>query len=124
MLRLTASLLLLVCLTFGCQPKAPDLPGLDTTAFRADRRGCTGFRARHLEDIEKIRPLLLGLSEPQISAAFGHPDGNELGDRGQRVYLYLLAPGPACGGDVFNEPPTLRIRLNAVDKVSEVTVAR
>jgi hypothetical protein len=123
MLRLVAPLLLL-CLTVACQPKAPTLPGLDTIAFRADRRGCAGYRARHLETLEKIRPLLLGLSEPQIDAAFGHPDANELGDRAQRVYIYLLAPGPACGGDVFNAPPTLRIRLNAVDKVSEATIAR
>lgn len=111
----------------ACSAAPPELPGLDTAAFRADRRACAGYRAAHRRVVEALTPRLLGLHEPQINQLFGHPDGAEIGDRGQRVYLYHLTPGPACGtrtsaGTAPADPTLLRIRFNAVDAVSEALV--
>lgn len=107
----------------ACDPPAPELPGLDVEAFRADRRGCAGYRDEHRLVIKSLTPRLLGLRESQISRLLGRPDAAELGDRGQRVYLYSLTPGPACGASTRAiEPTLLRVRFNAVDKVSEALV--
>lgn len=107
----------------GCSSAPPELPGLDAESFRADRRGCNGFRDAHRLVIKHLTPRLLGLREPQLSALLGRPDAAELGDRGQRVYLYNLTPGPECSSSARTmEPTLLRVRFNAVDKVSEALV--
>ncbi len=110
-------------LLMACAAPTPELPGLDDVAFRADRNGCTGYRDEHRLIIKHLTPKLLGLREGQISRLLGRPDAAELGDRGQRVYLYSLTPGPACGsGSRALEPTLLRVRFNAIDKVSEALV--
>ncbi|MBC7446567.1 MAG: hypothetical protein H7330_00735 [Hymenobacteraceae bacterium] len=107
----------------GCAAPTPDLPGLDAAAFRADRRGCAGYRDAHRLIIKSLSPKLLGLREGQVSRLLGRPDAAGLGDRGQRVYLYSLTPGPACGASARAlEPTLLRVRFNAVDRVSEALV--
>ena len=113
----------ILSLTAACSAPTPELPGLDADAFRADRRGCDGYRDAHRLLIKTLTPKLLGLREPQISNLLGRPDAAELGDRGQRVYLYSLTPGPACSAATRTlEPTLLRVRFNAVDKVSEAMV--
>ena len=122
-LALAFGLLPLLPTLAACSAPAPELPGLDTAAFRADRRGCAGYRDAHRLVVKTLTPRLLGLHEPQISELFGHPDGTEIGDRGQRVYLYNLTPGPACGASSRTLDPTLlRVRFNALDAVSEAMV--
>ena len=122
-LALAFGLLPLLTTLPACSSAPPELPGLDTEAFRADRRGCAGYRDAHRLVVKALTPRLLGLHEPQISQLFGHPDGTEIGDRGQRVYLYHLTPGPACGASSRTLDPTLlRIRFNALDAVSEAMV--
>ena len=114
---------LLLSFLVGCGAPTPELPGFDSAAFRADRRGCAGYRDAHRLLIKGIAPKLLGLRESQISRLLGRPDAAELGDRGQRVYLYSLTPGPACGASARAlEPTLLRVRFNAMDKVSEALV--
>ncbi len=116
-------LLSLLSVTVACSTAPPELPGLDTEAFRADRRGCAGYRDANRLIVKSLAPRLLGLQERQITALLGRPDAAELGDRGQRVYLYSLTPGPACGSaSRALEPTLLRVRFNAVDKVSEALV--
>jgi hypothetical protein len=107
----------------ACSTSVPDLPGFDSAAFRADRHGCSGYRDAQRAVIRGVATKFLGLREPQISALLGRPDAAELGDRGQRVYLYNLTPGPMCGASTRTiEPTLLRVRFNAVDKVSEALV--
>ena len=123
MLRRGLGLALAGAFLAACSSAPPALPGLDDAAFRADRRGCTGYRDAHRIVIKSVSNRLLGLREPQISALLGRPDAAELGDRGQRVYLYSLSPGPECGpGSRGIEPTLLRVRFNAVDRVSEAMV--
>lgn len=121
--RFGALALLSLSLLTTCDAPAPELPGLDPAAFRADRSGCAGYRDAHRLILKSLSPRLLGLREGQISRLLGLPDATELGDRGQRVYLYRLTPGPACGANSRAlEPTLLRVRFNAVEKVSEALV--
>ena len=121
--RFGAALGLSLLVLTACDGPAPELPGLDAEAFRADRRGCAGYRDEHRLILKSLTPRLLGLRERQITRMLGRPDAAELGDRGQRVYLYSLTPGPACGAHGRGlEPTLLRVRFNAVDKVSEALV--
>jgi hypothetical protein len=118
----SAATALWLAVAAGCASPPPDIPGFDSGAFRADRNGCATYRTANRVLIKGLCSRLLGLSEPQISALLGRPDAAELGDRGQRVYLYHLTPGPKCGAGTPGVPMLLRVRFNAVDTVSEALV--
>lgn len=109
-------LLLTSCLS------APDLPDFDSTAFKNDRRGCNGTREKLINTLASLRPKLMALKEPQIRAAFGKPEYEELDDHSERVYGYYLSPAPTCGtGPATTKAPRmLTLRVEARGRVKEM----
>lgn len=107
-------LLLTSCLS------APDLPGFDSVAFKNDRRGCNGVRAQQINTLASLRPRLMELREPQIRAAFGKPEYEELDEHSERVYGYFLTPAPDCGPGSPTPPRMFTLRVEARGRVKEM----
>jgi hypothetical protein len=55
---------------------------------------------------------------------FGRPDRVELANRSQSFYIYYFEPSTDCEGVATTAEPLMAIiRLNALSRVSEVTVS-
>lgn len=115
-------LILYLLVVAACQSEPPTLAGFDAAAFRADKRACSGARQRLTPALNRARAQLVALPESQITTLFGRPDQADLGARGLRTYVYLLAPGPACGTQQPGQPPALRIAFDALDRVTEAVI--
>ena len=91
--------------------------------WKSDRYGCKGLRLQDLEDFRKIKNQFLGIDNQAMIKTFGRPDRVELVDKSQSFFFYFLEPSTDCMG-VKQEKEPLRVlfRMNALSKVSEVTV--
>ncbi len=106
----------------GCYP-APDTFGkLDTKAWRGDRRGCNGVRAKLVGGFRAEIEQFKGQSANNIGGILGGPDINQIADRNQKYYVYYLQPGPQCN-DTKAQPsaPTVALRMSAMGVVTEIT---
>ncbi len=76
-----------------------------------------------LEEFEKIRNSFLEANNQELILTFGRPDRVVLFDKSQSFFVYYLEPSPSCEGRV-DEQESLKVlfRLNALSRVSEVTV--
>ena len=58
---------LLVCLMcLSCRKPLPELKGIETEVWTADKNGCSGARANSIEALKEQKTALLGLSEMEI----------------------------------------------------------
>ncbi|MGY6742400.1 MAG: hypothetical protein ACXIUQ_06665 [Cecembia sp.] len=122
------SCLLLVISTFmlflynQCSPKV-DIEGVDLDRWKQDRNGCLGLRATDLENFREQKNEFLAKDNQALIKTFGRPDKVELADRSQSFFIYFIDPSPACKGTEMIEAPLKVIfRLNAINRVSEVTI--
>jgi hypothetical protein len=100
-----------------------NVPGFNNSRFKNDPDGCEGERMQMLDDILSAKNNLLGRNRFDLEKVIGKPDREELYEKGQRYYIYLLEPGPACDGTLNVEMPImLYVRLSALDQVTEVSV--
>lgn len=91
--------------------------------WKSDRYGCKGLRMNDLEELEKIKNTFLGANNQSIIKTFGRPDRVELVDKSQSFFFYFLEPSDNCDGiKPEKEPLRVLFRMNAVSKVSEVTI--
>lgn len=91
--------------------------------WKSDRYGCKGLRMNDLEELEKIKNTFLGANNQSIIKTFGRPDRVELVDKSQSFFFYFLEPSDNCDGiKLEKEPLRVLFRMNAVSKVSEVTI--
>ena len=91
--------------------------------WKSDRYGCKGLRLQDLEEFRKIKNQFLGIDNQAMIKTFGRPDRVELVDKSQSFFFYFLEPSTDCAG-IKQEKEPLRVlfRMNALSKVSEVTV--
>lgn len=115
---LSLSLLLIV----SCGKSVPEISGFDSDAFKNDRNGCKGDRARGEAPLLKEKEKLMALSEMQIVKILGRPDQNELYKRNQKFYSYFLEPAPSCSGDSIKTSKRLIVRFTAMGLAKEVVV--
>lgn len=118
---------LLFCLTlllfFQCSPKV-EVEGIDIDQWKKDRNGCLGFRLNEIEQFREVKNEFLGKNNQALIKTFGRPDKVELADRSQTFFIYFIEPGPECNSSIKNDQPLKVIfRLNAISRVSEVTVS-
>ncbi|TFV97958.1 hypothetical protein E4S40_03995 [Algoriphagus kandeliae] len=108
--------------TFSCSQKL-DAGGINLENWKADRDGCNGLRLQDLDELEKVKNNFLGASNQALIKTFGRPDRVELVDKSQSFFFYFLEPSSDCEG-VENEKEPLKVlfRMNAISKVSEVTI--
>lgn len=91
--------------------------------WKSDRYGCKGLRLQDLEEFRKIKNQFLGIDNQAMIKTFGRPDRVELVDKSQSFFFYFLEPSTDCMGvKQKKEPLRVLFRMNALSKVSEVTV--
>ncbi len=113
-----------LCLLFGCAEQAR-MDGFDSEKWRQDKKGCQDQRRAMLQDFDVIRLDLYGRDENDIKDILGKPDAEQLMRRGQRVFIYYLEPGAQCTErNKLSEANRAEVRLNALNKVSEITYLR
>jgi hypothetical protein len=96
---------------------------IDMTNWKADRYGCKGLRIQDLEELQKIKNSFLGADNQAIIKTFGRPDRVELVDKSQSFFFYFLEPSNGCENlEKEKEPLRVLFRMNAISKVSEVTI--
>lgn len=120
-IQLTCALLFVTSLN-SCSPKL-DAGAINLENWKADRYGCKGLRMQDLEELEQIKNNFLGADNQSLIKTFGRPDRVELVDKSQSFFFYFLEPSGDCEG-IKSEKEPLRVlfRMNALSKVSEVTI--
>jgi hypothetical protein len=115
--------ILLVQTVASCK-KAVDLQGFDANSWKQDTNACQNKRIALYEDFEKkIKPQLKGLSETELIALLGRADKQELFKRSQKFYYYYIEAGKHCANSgLVTQARMLQIRLDAINKVSEIVV--
>jgi hypothetical protein len=90
--------------------------------WKKDRYGCKGLRIKDLEELQKIKNTFLEANNQELIITFGRPDRVELLDKSQSFFYYFLEPSEFCDEKTKKEPLKVLFRLNAISRVSEVTI--
>ncbi|OOG73733.1 hypothetical protein [Algoriphagus sp. A40] len=91
--------------------------------WKSDRDGCKGLRMQEIEEFKAIKNNFLGADNQALIKTFGRPDRVDLIDKSQSFFFYFLEPSGDCPGvESEKEPLRVLFRMNAVSKVSEVTI--
>ena len=113
---------ILLCTSFSCSSPL-DAGKINLENWKADRYGCKGLRLQDLEELRKIKNSFLGADNQALIKTFGRPDRVDLMDKSQSFFFYFLEPSQECEGvKPEKEPLRVLFRLNAISKVSEVTI--
>jgi hypothetical protein len=102
---------------------AVDAGKINLENWKSDRYGCKGLRMQDFQELQLIKNNFLGVNNQALIKTFGRPDRVELVDKSQSFFFYFLEPSSDCEG-VKSEKEPLRVlfRMNALSKVSEVTI--
>ncbi len=123
MKRLIHSIILFSLLTATSCSRPLDAGKINLENWKADRYGCKGLRMQDLEELRAIKNNFLGADNQAIIKTFGRPDRVELLDKSQSFFFYFLEPSDDCEGiKTEKEPLRVLFRMNALSKVSEVTI--
>lgn len=123
MKHLLYSLFLISILTISACSGPMDAGKINLENWKEDRYGCKGLRMQDLEELKAIKNNFLGADNQAIIKTFGRPDRVELLDKSQSFFFYFLEPSDDCEGvKVEKEPLRVLFRMNALSKVSEVTI--
>lgn len=116
-------LLCFVLIFSACSSKL-DAGKINLENWKSDRYGCKGLRIQDLEELRKIKNTFLEANNQELILTFGRPDRVELLDKSQSFFFYFLEPSEDCGEGHKTEKEPLKVlfRLNAINKVSEVTI--
>jgi hypothetical protein len=107
----------------ACSSKI-ELKNVDLDNWKKDRNGCLGLRAQEIDDFKAVKDDILGKDNQALIKTFGRPDRVELANRSQSFYIYYFEPSTDCEGVATTAEPLMAIiRLNALSRVSEVTVS-
>ncbi|MDA1268668.1 MAG: hypothetical protein O2829_06205 [Bacteroidetes bacterium] len=114
---------LLIFVWLSSCSSAVDAGKINIENWKSDRYGCKGLRMQDLEEFRNLKNQFLGINNQALIKTFGRPDRVELVDKSQSFFFYFIEPSSDCEGTVQKKPP-LRIlfRMNALSKVSEVTI--
>lgn len=103
-----------------CCGKDIRIAGLDAQKWREDAHGCKGYREKVASLLIDQRKVLVGANEKEIKNLLGTPDAQELQTRGQHYFMYEIKNGSGCVSE--ENPGTLRIRFDALNRVSELAI--
>jgi hypothetical protein len=99
-----------------------DVGNINLENWKNDRYGCKGLRIQDVDEIRKIKNTFLSKNNQELIKTFGRPDRVELASKSQSFFIYFLEPSDNCDPKPEKEPLKVLFRLNAINKVSEVTV--
>lgn len=116
--------LILTLFFFSACSSKVEVKGVDLDNWKKDRNGCIGLRLLDLENFKTVKNDLLGKDNQALIKTFGRPDKVELANRSQTFFIYFMEPGPDCKTEEkIGEPLKVIFRLNAISRVSEVTIS-
>ncbi len=116
-----ASLILIVFLT-SCSGKL-ETGTINIENWKNDRYGCKGLRMQDMDEFRRIKNIFLGANNQALIKTFGRPDRILLVDKSQSFFFYFLEPSNECEGvKMEKEPLKVLFRMNALSRVSEVTI--
>ncbi len=102
---------------------AIDAGDVNLENWKSDRDGCKGLRLKELEAFKAVKNNFLGADNQALIKTFGRPDRVELVDKSQSFFFYFVEASDDCQGvESEKEPLRVLFRMNAISKVSEVTV--
>ncbi len=110
--------IILIIFLFGCNDIS--INDFDKEIWKNDKNACKNQRASQIDALIAHKNLILGFSQQEVVDLLGRPDKNELYSRGQKFYLYSILPNEFCSSS--SSVKTLRIRFNALNSVSEITI--
>lgn len=123
MKKINFGILLLYIATLAASCSSPlDVGNINLENWKNDRYGCKGLRIKNMEEFKKIKNTFLEANNQELIKTFGRPDRVELLDKSQSFFFYFLEPSGFCEGVEEKEPLKVLFRLNAINRVSEVTV--
>lgn len=100
-----------------------DAGNVNLENWKSDRDGCKGLRMQEIESFQAVKNTFLGADNQALIKTFGRPDRVELVDKSQSFFFYFLEPSGDCEGvEIEKEPLRVLFRMNAISKVSEVTI--
>lgn len=114
-------LILTTCLIAGCKDEIR-IPNFEAEKWKSDVNGCNGERQTLLTPLIAGRSALIGRNEMEIKRFLGKPDANDLRARGQKFFEYGVKGGSLCDPNSTVQPEILRIRFDALDRVTEVSI--
>ncbi|SFG34372.1 hypothetical protein SAMN04487988_10326 [Algoriphagus hitonicola] len=122
-MKFSISLLItLMIVLAGCSSKL-ETGSINIENWKSDRYGCKGLRMQDLDELQRIKNSFLGADNQALIKTFGRPDRVELVDKSQSFFFYFLEPSENCDGvESEKEPLRVLFRMNAISKVSEVTI--
>lgn len=123
-MRISYSLILLISFLSITSCSGPlDAGKINLEKWKSDRYGCKGLRMQELEEFRAIKNSFLGADNQALIKTFGRPDRVDLQDKSQSFFFYFLEPSEGCEGiKPEKEPLRVLFRMNALSKVSEVTI--
>lgn len=123
-MRKNTLLIVFVLLLLGASCSGPlDAGNVNLENWKSDRDGCNGLRMQELENFQAVKNNFLGADNQALIKTFGRPDRVELVDKSQSFFFYFIEPSGDCEGvETEKEPLRVLFRMNAISKVSEVTV--
>jgi hypothetical protein len=98
------------------------LEGFKAQKWKEDLNGCQGSRQKLLFILMANQKELIGRNELEIKALLGKPESTDIRTRGQKFFEYGVKGGNLCQPGSLESPEILRIRFDALDRVSEVAV--
>ncbi len=118
----TFLVLSLTLIGFSCSGPL-DAGNVNLENWKSDRDGCKGLRMQELEAFQAVKNTFLGADNQALIKTFGRPDRVELVDKSQSFFFYFVEPSGDCVGvESKKEPLRVLFRMNAISKVSEVTI--
>jgi hypothetical protein len=112
----------MIFILIGCSSKL-DTGSMNMDEWKKDRYGCKGLRIKEVNELKRLRTSFLGKNNQALIKTFGRPDRVELVDKSQSYFYYFLEPTEDCESiKAAEKPMKLSFRLNAISKVSEVTI--
>jgi len=98
------------------------IPNFEPQKWKEDPNGCNGDREKLLTILLTGRSQVIGKNEVEVKEFLGKPDSQDLRTRGQKFFEYGVKGGNLCNPQSLNQPEILRIRFDALDRVTEMAV--
>jgi len=114
-------LFVLLPMFFACENEIT-ISGFDAQKWKEDPNGCYGSREKLLNTVISNQKQLMGHNEKEVKKLFGKPDATDIRSRGQKFFEYGVKGGTLCDPASLNQPEIMRIRFDALDRVTEVAV--
>ena len=114
-------LVVLLAMACACENEIT-ISGFAAQKWKEDPNGCYGNREKLLTTVMSNQKQLIGHNEKEVKKLFGKPDATDIRSRGQKYFEYGVKGGNLCDPASLDHPEILRIRFDALDRVTEVAI--